>query len=140
MNIQMFRRHLSNWTTVMVAINSAVNFLVYCLFSAKFRSDLVSTLRCAVSRPRRSPINSDRFLVYSFGRRSRQHRPILSDEIGPNTGEQQQHQPGGVRRRNSLSVMACASCVGSVRAGDNDASTVANREEVSVSRLTTTTV
>jgi len=45
LSLEVYRRHLSNWSNVTVTINSAVNFIVYCVVSRQFRVDLVRMMR-----------------------------------------------------------------------------------------------
>jgi len=44
-SLEVYRRHISNWSNVLVTINSAVNFIVYCVVSKQFRTDLVKMVR-----------------------------------------------------------------------------------------------
>ena len=44
--MEVYRRFVANVSNVMVIFNCAINFIIYCLFSRKFRSGLKQTLTC----------------------------------------------------------------------------------------------
>jgi len=52
-SVDLCRRYLSQISNLLVTINSASNFIVYCLFSRNFRAVLVRRLRCVVCCCRR---------------------------------------------------------------------------------------
>ena len=56
--LQPYRRYISHISNLMVTVNSAVNFLIYCLCSASFRETLRGTLRkCFTCRCRKTRRN-----------------------------------------------------------------------------------
>ena len=56
--LQPYRRYISHISNLMVTVNSAVNFLIYCLCSSSFRETLRGTIRkclkCSCSKRRRN--------------------------------------------------------------------------------------
>ena len=67
-SLEVYRRHLSNWSNVTVTINSAVNFIVYCVVSRQFRVDLIRMLSCGTRSG--SPTSNGRILSQPRRRRS----------------------------------------------------------------------
>ncbi|KAK2140274.1 hypothetical protein LSH36_1411g00000 [Paralvinella palmiformis] len=52
------RRLLANFSNILVTFNSAINFLIYCVFSRKFRSGVRETFRCCRLSRRRPDYRS----------------------------------------------------------------------------------
>jgi len=65
LGVFLFRRHLSNWSNVMTTLNSAVNFVVYCAVSRKFRTDVVNMLCCRTGST--SPLFNGEMVVGPLG-------------------------------------------------------------------------
>ena len=95
-SMEVYRRHLSNWSNVLVTVNSAVNFVVYFAVSRQFRADLVNMLRYRTHN--RSSTSNDRLVNCQLRRhpfrlasiRDRSLRPDHSQRrIGSKTCKQE---------------------------------------------------
>ena len=57
--LEIYRRFIANISNVLVTINCAINFIIYCMFSRKFRDGFQQTCQCHILRHMASGCRSD---------------------------------------------------------------------------------
>jgi hypothetical protein len=110
----LWRRHVSQASNVLVTLNSASNFVIYCMYSRKFRSILVRQFLCCFRRCFKGTM-SPGLKQPHHNEQPQQHQPLRCKLLTPRRLAECDHDDEGDGVKHPTSE--CAIAVGRGRLG-----------------------